>query len=513
LSSRRSIANFITVTAQSVFMLLLGMATTPAVLRWMGRDAFGAYRILQEWVGYLGLLELGLFGSLLASLAPVVARQDARAQRDLIAAGARAYLYAAGAAIGVGLGLSAALRVLVPVAPSAFADLRYGYLILLASFLFLPLQVLRAKLDASQRTYLVSVAIVLQATVIAALSLMLAHAGFGVRGQAMALVAGAAVYATVIAAMADPADRRAFFSPLTVAPPGEARALLMRLQWPILISNACGRICLMTDNIVTSLVCGTSAVTPFVLTQRLALIAQTQLQGLGVATWAALGSLHTTGKVEAFRARVLELSKITTILSVAAMAPIAAFNRDFVRLWVGIDNYGGDLLTLAGCANGLLLPVLSVWGWLFVATGKVKDTVPLMVAQAVVNLVLSVAFTYKLGIAGPALGTTAAYLLTGVTCMPYLLWSRFQIPSLRLAAACLPAVGLGGVVVGVTMALRGHFGSAMGWVALATAASGCAVFYLAIAIAILMDSSERQVMRERFAKFLPGRAEKAAASE
>ena len=54
------------------------------------------------------------------------------------------------------------------------------------------------------------------------------------------------------------------------------------------------------------------------------------------------------------------------------------------------------------------------------------------IVQTALNLVLSITFTFAFGLAGPLLGTTAAFMAVSVWYMPMLMSEMFEVPASRL---------------------------------------------------------------------------------
>lgn len=71
----------------NVIWVSTGFIATPWLLRWLGSERFGIYKVLLDWIGYLTLFELGVSGALMACLAPKVAQGDARSVRRMLASG------------------------------------------------------------------------------------------------------------------------------------------------------------------------------------------------------------------------------------------------------------------------------------------------------------------------------------------------------------------------------------------------------------------------------------------
>jgi O-antigen/teichoic acid export membrane protein len=189
---------------------------------------------------------------------------------------------------------------------------------------------------------------------------------------------------------------------------------------------------MVSDNILIAWVLGPKAVAAFYLTQQLASLGQSQLKGFGSATWAGLTDLHTRGDAATFQTRLLELTGMVSGLGLALLAPIAAFNHSFVRLWVGDDSFAGDAVTLLACFNALLWAVYALWGWTLLGTGHIRRWMPYAVLSTSVNVGASVLGTLKMGVVGPLLGTTTGFLLVTSWALPLTLHQVFGIPSWTL---------------------------------------------------------------------------------
>jgi O-antigen/teichoic acid export membrane protein len=435
--TRRSFWSYLTSTAFSVVTVLVALVATPLLLRWLGEERFGAYRAASDWTGYLGLLELGLGNALLPLLARSLGRSDEEGLRATLAAGVRAYAWLAMAMLAGGIGLALAIPWLVPVSSGMAGDLRQGYCIGLLVILLLPLSPFRLLAEAGQKAYVVNGLLIVQSLVITGLALLLARWGWGITGQYVAAVAGAALFSFLLAVFCAPELRKGclsfpnFFAVARQSDPA-LQGELWQLHWPTLVHNFCGRVSLLTDNIVIAALLGPAAVVPFFLTQRLALLVQGQLQGIGNASWAGLADLHARRQGDAARQRLIDLTSLVAILGVGSLVPILAYNRHFLRLWVPQSAFAGDLLTLLAVFNGFLQALFSLWGWLFCGTGQVAGLVPMLVVGTAINLAFSLLGTWLFGLPGPLIGTLVAFLGVYIWFLPLLLRKAFGIPLRRL---------------------------------------------------------------------------------
>ena len=196
--TRRSVQNLASAAAFLGVTTLTALVAQPYLMRWLGKERFGLFRELTEGFGFLALLEFGLGGSLAPLLAASLGRGDDRGVRATVAAGMKAYAGVAALMVVAGLGLAAALPRLIVVPPALVGDLRLACLIQVAALPLVALLPFKSLVEARQQGYRVNLVLILQAVVTAAASLGLAHAGFGIAGQAAALALGSvAFYATL----------------------------------------------------------------------------------------------------------------------------------------------------------------------------------------------------------------------------------------------------------------------------------------------------------------------------
>ena len=200
----------------------------------------------------------------------------------------------------------------------------------------------------------------------------------------------------------------------------------------------------MTDNLVVGGMLGAALVTTLFFTQRLAVLAQTLLQGIGSATWASFADLHARGEHATFNRRLVELSRLVAVLSVAGLGPIVAYNRHFVGVWMGPEfTYGGEAVIIIAAINAFLIAQFSLWGWCFSATGQTHRVVVSSIAAAVVNVAASIALTRSLGLIGPLLGSTVAFVAVSLWNFPWLLGRVFGTSIAALVRAVLVPLACG----------------------------------------------------------------------
>jgi O-antigen/teichoic acid export membrane protein len=505
--------NYLTQTLFTLVTMVVGFVATPLLLRWLGAECFGGFRATVDWYGYLGLLELGLTGALWPLLARASSRGEENKVREVLAAGIRIYIPVVLAMLAAGLVLAHFIPHLVRVSSALTWDLKIAALLMLLTVVALPLAVpFRAVLEARQKSYWVNILIIAQSLAITAASLLLARARWGIHGQVVALILGALVLQGAIVL---PGLRR-YPGVITTAVKGNFDRSAMReigsLNWPTLALNLCGRLSLYTDNIIVAGILNPSMVVPLVLTQRLSSLVQGQLQGFGSASWAGMADLHARGERQTFERRLVELTRLIAVAGIAALVPIAVFNRAFVGGWVGPASFGGRWLTVLACANTFMLSIVSLWGWIFTATGRVQLLVVPMTVQTVVNVGFSVLLTYRYGIVGPVAGTTVALLTVSLWVLPWLLQSKFHVPARRLVMAAVYPLLLA-VPCALAMIWLAHLRPPHGWVASLVDIGLAGMAYATLAFLLVFPREERTFWIDGVMKrFRPAAGEREAAA-
>ncbi|MGA7870706.1 MAG: hypothetical protein WCA22_07385 [Candidatus Binatus sp.] len=488
--TQRSIWTFLSQEFLTIVTLLVAMVATPLILHWLGDERFGAFETVAEWAGYLALLEFGIGEAIQALLARACSNGDEGAVRQVLFAALRLYWRVALLMIAVGGAATAVIAHLIPVGTHYVKDLRVAWLIGVLGTSLLPFSALRILAQVEQRGYWINTLLVVQWALVTGLSIVLAWLGWGITGQAIAMLLGTVVFNLALAIAEKARLPGLLKGAIRAASDKTTQAAISELRWPGLVFNLCGRFSYLTDNIIIAYVLSPAVVVPFFITQRLTSIATRELQAVGGASWAALTELHNQGKNQQFNARLIELTHLVAILAVGGLVPVVAYNHFFVERWVGSSRYGGNALTIIAAVNALLLATFSLWTWVVNSTGQVRSILPITSSQTILNLSASIAFTYKFGIIGPVLGSLVAFCAVSIWWLPLLLAQLFNTKPWELILAFIQPVLLG-VPYGISVyVFAARFGAAewftMGW-QMSAAAGG----YWLVAALILLTKSQR----------------------
>lgn len=502
--SHNAILNFLSTIAFTIVTVAIGLVSTPLLLKWLGKDTFGTFRILVAYFGYLNLLEFGLSGGISPILARYLGVNDEEGIVKTLAAGARAYFRVMIIIVIGGLILSTIIVRFhwIKVESTSSSELFTACLIYLLGFSTLFLIPFRSLIEADQKAYLTTTLLMVQSILITVLSLLFANRGWGLRGQAFAFAIGTvAFYAAVVATEA----RRLGPFLKRIASPSDltVKREIRSLSRPSLIINISGRMSLMSDDIILGAILGADVVSRLYVTQRMAVLAHGLLLGLGAAAWAGLANLHARGEMDLFRLKVIEVTKTIVAASVVMLAPIVAYNHTFVALWVGEELYGnggssGRFVVSIAAINALIIALNSFWGWTFSGTGKVGIIARQSVYVTLINISASVYCTTRFGIVGPILGTTIACLGVSMWYLPWKMKRTFDVSLPQLAKAVFGPLCLGFVAVAILSRIAA-WAPPHGLLELIVAMSLSALSCLIAVMFICFNQDERERWISRFA--------------
>ncbi len=214
------------------------------------------------------------------------------------------------------------------------------------------------------------------------------------------------------------------------------------------------------------------------------------------ASWAGLADLHHRGEHETFRHRLRELFRLVTILGIAAVGPIVAYNHHFVALWVGPELDGGELVVVAAGVNAVLVPLISLAGWCISGTGRIRMlTIPALISSGL-NLGLSIVLARLVGVAGPLLGTTATFLGFTMWVYFFILRREFGVRLRSIAVAILVPLAWGLPYI-VAWRWFAHAQGRFGWLSLMAQMTVASLGFLALGVVAILSPSERAIWRSR----------------
>jgi O-antigen/teichoic acid export membrane protein len=205
----------------------------------------------------------------------------------------------------------------------------------------------------------------------------------------------------------------------------------------------------------------------------------------------------------ALRATYLRMLRLSAAAATAIGLVAVWCNAPFVRLWVGEQNFGGITMTCAFAAILFYRVQMRAASIVVIGTGRLRGVVLMSLAEAGLNLLLSVWWGRRFGPTGVAAATAVAGVLTSGWFVTRVVARELEMSAadyLRRAVVVPLASAVPAVLVG--MALHGRAAHA-GWIGLVALAGGVAATYALSYIVFGLSGSERSGLIERLIRARP----------
>ncbi len=441
--------------AANFWAMVLALVTLPLLLRGLGPAAFGTWALLQTFsaiTGWLSLVDLGVGTAATREIAGRASLDDDRGVAAGIASALACYA-------SLGLFFAAVLAAVGPYVlpglfntpPDLMADLQVAVVVFAVQVLVdLLTEGVEACLEGLQRVDLSRAVDACRRTVVAVATSVVALAGGGLRGVAVASLAasgsGLVVGAVVLGRRLPPARwlRPSFHEIRALVAYGRTVAVLQPL----------GVIHRMMDRLIVGAVLGPSAVTLVEIATQVQNGAEAILSASSYSVVPTSSWLRARGDEGSLK-ELLETGTRYALLVTFPVVALAALLADpLVRLWVGpAYSAAAGLAGVALLYTALTAP-LQVGSNLLMGVGRANAILRAAAAAVVVNFVASLLLVHVVGIVGVLLGSLigAALLIpmlgrsmlaeVGVTARAFLRASVLPV----LAAVVPLALATGAVV-------------------------------------------------------------------
>jgi O-antigen/teichoic acid export membrane protein len=416
----------------------VSLVVTPILVGGLGRTLYGVWEMLGRLVGYMSAAD----GRPTEALRLVISQQqaaDPAANRKAVGAALMVWLFLFPLVALVGGALAWLAPALTHAPAESRADVRITCLFLVVGFLFaglaaIPESVLRGMNLGYKRMGLQAVLSVITGLLAAAA----VKEGFGLPGIGASQIVRAVIIGLCFWLLV---RKYVPWFGVARATRADVKGLLGMSVW-LSVGELVAKLLLASDVLILGAIISPAAVTTFVLTGYAA------RTGLGIFVFTAGSAMPGLGGVlgqqQFDRAVQLrrELLTLTWLFVTAVGATILVWNRSFLHLWVGTNNYAGpwvDLLIVLVVAQTAFIRTDS---YIIYAALRPKGRVIVGIVTVVATLALGITLTHAFGILGLCIGMLAgraiqsvAYPLIVRSCLKHTgRDAAARVAALRLAA-------------------------------------------------------------------------------
>jgi len=488
--ARNLAANWLAHGATLVVMFFL----SPFIVHTLGKVEYGIWSLLTVLTGYMGVLDLGVRSSTGRHIILYLGKEDYGAVDETIR---------------TSLGFFSAVGLLIVVAgaslgwlfPACFQSVPEEYHLL--TLLVLPLLALNVWFSALQGVFS-SVLIahdrfdLTRGVDLGVLALQTAGTvavlwwGYGVLGLAVVVVG-----CHVVGLVANFLLARRIYPALRIWPLVlEKRRLRELLGYGLaaFVSSISVKIIGQTDLVIVGAAINVASVTIYSVGAMLVYYTGTFLSHINFTLFPAIQRAVARNEMGSTRWLFQRAGRLGLVFGLLAYVGLGAFAQPFIRLWMYGPEFGEESVRRAAivmtilAASKLLLLFVGASVTVLNAIGHVRLTAALTVAEALLNLGLSLLFVlvFGWGLMGVAAGTLVARLLVGTLVAPWYAcaktgasWRKYvlEIGGMELL--------VGSLFLGWCLLIRWQW-SAESWaaffgqVALATAGYGVLAFWLLV---------------------------------
>ncbi len=162
------------------------------------------------------------------------------------------------------------------------------------------------------------------------------------------------------------------------------------------------------DKLIVGVIMGPAIALVYTLTVRAHDMVRMLVDYLGISTIPSLSHLHGEQRSERFGQIVLVLARVLITCAVGGMIGVLVFNRWFMTLWVGADQFGGMSLTAIMCVYGVLY---FVWHIIYIslqAMGEFPKMSRLVWIELGLRIPLAVLLIWAFGLVGAPVAAVVA---------------------------------------------------------------------------------------------------------
>lgn len=472
--------------------LIISLALTPIILRYLGQSVYGLWAVFGSIVGYFGLFNFGLNTSITKYTAEYHAKNDQETLNKLIST-----IFVVFILIGVLIILiSAALIPFIPrllhLTPELIFVGRVVFLIMgLNAALGFLLGLFGNVIYGYQRVDVSRIVSIIQLTANALFTVIFLHLGFGLIGVVIAFSLSLLIAMFLCLLFIHRSGYGIVMHPRLA----DVKTLGNILPFSIrcFILGLTSKVLYYTDNIVISIFLGVSLVSSYSIAYRLSFMLATGCFIVLDTFFPRFTKLYASEDIDALKALYLRITKITVAITTPLALSLAIFGRSFIELWVGEANFVGIEVLLVFVAMNFIHSFAGPVGSLLQAIGKNKGLVYIEIGNAGLNFLLSIILVRRMGVLGVALGTLIAHSCTGTWIGPLLACRHIGLSARKfLLSGILPPL-LVGVPTGIIgwMFIRNLFPNNYFYLGLKGAL--VIVIYGAIYLAIGATKEERQI--------------------
>jgi O-antigen/teichoic acid export membrane protein len=406
--------------------MVVGFLLTPFILHRLGNTALGLWVLMTSFTGYYGLLDLGIRNAIVQYVARYRATNETGELAKVVSTGFFTYGCVALLAIAITLVAAANLHSWFKLAADETEFARALLLIVgIGTALGMPLTVFSGVLEGCQRFAFIGTVQTISVVLRAALIVVGLSAGHGI-----VFVGGVTVALNLAASAVLTARALSISPPRLVRWHGMNRSTLSALAGFGIVTFWMGIAQVLrfqVDAMVVATFISVPAVTFFAAGGKLATYSIEVVTAMAQVFTPVTSALHATGSIEGLRRVLVVGNRYCAFVAFPMAAGLFLIGGRLIQAWLGAPYVSSQSV--------LMILIVPTALWIAQASSvrvlygmhRHKTLAAVMLAESVVNLLVSVVLARPYGINGVALGTAIPLFCTSVFFMPIHLCRLLQL--------------------------------------------------------------------------------------
>ena len=430
--AQKSIITYITQTFSTVGLLILSLISTPIILKAIGSETYGQYRLILEYISYFGLLEFGLYSTTRILVSEAITVDRARVL-NVLSNSFKNYIKI-GFVSALAMVIIIFLKDLIPQLDKIPAkQIQLCALFIGLGFAIIPFHTFKAAMESEQRGYIVEAANFINKSLNIFLILIFAFTKIELYSFFLVIFIANLISYIYILFKSNYGLTELLRNPKS----DQKEHQNLGTRFDIFLFDLAGKINLSSDSIIISLFNPAEVVTVFFISQRLSGVVSNFIYGASNSLWPALSNMYFKKEFTLLNEKILFSTRLCTFMAIFFLTPVLFLNNQFITLWVGPEFIAGPIFSIIIVANIYTQTILSLWGWLISATNNTRLARNSLVITTISNLSLSLFFTKYIGIIGPILGTLVTCVLVTINLNHRILVKIFNINAIELHGSWL----------------------------------------------------------------------------
>ncbi|GAB3579742.1 MATE family efflux transporter [Hymenobacter daeguensis] len=226
----------------------------------------------------------------------------------------------------------------------------------------------------------------------------------------------------------------------------------------LFVNGVAGLIIMQTDRLVIGQIISLAAVSVFSLTTRIPEIAMGLIAKVMDNATPALMEITTRETKEQALVQYKRILVLVTALCMLLFWLIVSLNGWFIALWVGPSFFAGKLVLVLALGITVQQTLVRTGSSFLYAKGITRSISLMGLVEAPINITLSIFLGHRIGLPGVLIGTLVASLLTSVWYTPYLLKKHLDLTlGAIMGAVVRPLIGIslaGAAIYGLVWGVR-----------------------------------------------------------